>query len=168
MKNDINDIKEILQEESQQVKSDKELYNNLVKYLYNIFDSEIREDLLERGFIYFSYNDTRKDVCNELADTQEEYNYYFMNYEKALKQVKNFFKEDIKRINNEKCKCIKCENTININDNYCYICGFNQNTKIREKEKKEKKKHTIFGVNPILAMFMIPIVIFFDILDSTK
>lgn len=155
MKNDISDIKEILQEESQQVKSDKELYNNLVKYLYNIFDTEIRPDLLERGFLYFSYNSTRKEVCNDLAETQKEYNYYFMNYTKALKQVKSFFSEDIKRINIEIQAKKEIQNTLE--------------TQTRmQKTKREKKKHTIFGVNPVIAILLTPIILFFKVLDQTK
>ena len=172
MIDNLQDIKEILQEENTKEKTETELYNNLVRYLYNIFDNEIKEDLLERGFTYFSYNNVRKDICNEIAGTQEEYNYYFMNYEKALKKVKSFFQEDIKRIETETEKttyCIKCGEKITINDLFCYRCGSRQTipqTKIRTK--KEKKKHTIFGVNPIIAILLTPIILFFKVLDQTK
>lgn len=149
MKNDINDIKELLQEEKQQEKSDKELYNNLVKYLYNIFDSELEKDLLERGFIYFSYNDTRKNVCNELAGNQKEYNYYFMNYDKALKQVKSFFAEDLKRARKEQEEREKQEQEAG-------------------KEKKDKKSPLFFGIDLFLAIVLIPIILFFDVLEKTK
>ena len=172
MKNDINDIKTILQEEKTQEKTEKELFNNLVGHLYNIFNEEIRPDLLERGFQYFSYNKTRQEVCNDLAETQKEYNYYFMNYSKALKQVKNFFAEDIKRQKEEeksKAYCIRCGEKITINDKFCYKCGANQTAQEQKtRTKREKKKHTIFGVNPVIAILFLPLVLFFTALDHTK
>lgn len=143
MKNDVNDIKTILQEEREQERTKEELINILIKYLYNKIDNEIipeRADLLERAFIYFNYNDTRKEICNELAKTQKEYDLLFMNYEKALKQTKSFFNEDIKRINAEQM----------------------------QEEKEEKQKHTIFGINWLLAILLIPIILFFEVLDNTK
>ena len=143
MKNDVNDIKTILQEEKEQERTKEDLINSLIKYLYNKIDNEIipeRADLLERAFIYFSYNDTRKEICNELAKTQKEYDLLFMNYEKALKQTKSFFNEDIKRINVEQI----------------------------QEEKEEKQKHTIFGINWLLAILLIPIILFFEVLDNTR
>lgn len=152
MKNDINDIKTILQEEKERERTKDELVNLLIKYLYNIFDNDIRPDLLERGFVYFSYNDTRKEICNELASTQNEYNMLFTNYDKALKQVKSFFKEDMKRIDT----IYKEQNQLQENN---YKSNYIQ---------KEKHKKTIFGVNPILAIILAPVVLFFSILDNTK
>ena len=172
MIDNLQDIKSILQEEKTQEKTEKELFNNLIKYLYNIFDDKIRPDLLERGFLYFSYNNTRKEICNELAESQKEYNYYFINYNKALKQVKSFFAEDIKRINAEKEQtafCIKCGEKITINDEFCYKCGVNQTAQEQKtRTKREKKEHTIFGVNPIIVIIFFPIVLFFTALDNTK
>lgn len=144
MTDNLQDIKEMLQEEKKEEKTEKDLYNNLVKYLYNIFDNEIREDLLERGFSYFSYNSTRQEICNDLAESQQEYNYYFMNYTKALKQVKSFFAEDIERIKAEQ-----------------------EQTK-KQETKKERKKIKIFGVDLIIVIIFLPIILFFQVLDHTK
>ena len=172
MIDNLQDIKSMLQEEKAEEKTEKELFNNLIKYLYNIFDTEIKPELLARAFVYFSYNDTKKEVCNDLAESQKEYNFYFMNYEKALKKVKSFFQEDIKRIETEKEQtafCIKCGKKITINDKFCIKCGFCQEpTPKRTSTKKEKKKHTIFGVNPIIAILLTPIILFFQVLDQTK
>lgn len=152
MIDNLQDIKNIIQEEKKEEKTEKELYNNLVKHLYNIFDKEIKPELLERGFAYFSYNETRKEICNELAESQTEFNYYFMNYTKALKQVKSFFAEDIKRIDT----IYKEQNQLKENN---YKSNYIQ---------KEKHKKTIFGVNPILAIVLTPVILFFSILDNTK
>lgn len=153
MIDNLQDIKSILQEEKTQEKTEKELYNNLVKHLYNIFDTEIRSELLERGFRYFSYNDTRKEICNDLAESQKEYNFYFMNYTKALKQVKSFFTEDIKKINTIKQQEQEKEQE-KLQANY--------------KKPRERQKTTIFGVNPIIFILLAPVVLFFHILDQTK
>ena len=171
MKNDISDIKELLQEEKTQEKTEQELLNNLIKYLYNIFDEEIRSDLLIEGFKYISYNDTRKKICNELAESQKEYNFYFISYDKALKQVKNIFKEDIKRQKEEEKQtafCIRCGEKIKIYDNFCVSCGASQTIQKQTKTIKEKKKHTIFGVNPVVFLLFLPIVLFFQVLEQTK
>ena len=132
-------------------KKEEELYNKLVKYLYNIFDNELRPDLLERGFTYFGYNNVIKETCEELAENQEEYDYYFMNYHRALNHVKSFFIEDIKKMNAEK-----------------ELQNKQQQEKTEKKEQEEKKKFTIFGMNPILAILLAPIILFFDILDHDK
>ena len=156
MIDNLQDIKQLIETEKTQEKTEKELYNNLVGFLYNIFNEEIRADLLERGFQYFSYNKTRQEICNELAETQKEYNYYFMNYTKALKQVKSFFSEDIKRINAEQEERERQEQETM------------QKYKRTEKTKKQKQKHTIFGVNPLLMILFTPILLFFEVLDQTK
>lgn len=155
MIDNLQDIKEILQEEKKEEKNDKELYDNLVKYLYNIFNEEIRKDLLERGFIYFSYNKTRQEICNELAESQKEYNYYFMIYDKALKQVKKFFEGDIKELQNKE----KIEKQIEKKQE-------TQTIYITRKEKKEKRK--IFGVSPIIIILFFPIILFYLALESAK
>lgn len=153
MIDNLQDIKNIIQEEKKEEKTEKELYNNLVKYLYNIFDEEIKPELLDRGFTYFSYNETRKEICNELAESQTEFNYYFMNYTKALKQVKSFFTEDIKKINTIKQQEQEKEQE-KLQANY--------------KKPRERQKTTIFGVNPIIFILLAPVVLFFHILDQTK
>lgn len=153
MIDNLQDIKNIIQEEKKEEKTEKELYNNLIKYLYNIFDEEIRPDLLERAFIYFNYNNTRQEICNDLAESQKEYNFYFMNYTKALKQVKSFFTEDIKKINTIKQQEQEKEQE-KLQANY--------------KKPRERQKTTIFGVNPIIFILLAPVVLFFHILDQTK
>lgn len=151
MIDNLQDIKEILQEEKKEEKNDKELYNNLIKHLYNIFNEEIRPDLLERAFSYFNFNSTRQEICDDLAESQKEYDFYFMNYTKALKQVKSFFAEDIKRIKAEQEQQKKQETPAQT-----------------QRTKKERKKRTIFGVNPIIAIIFLPIVLLFEVLDSAK
>lgn len=174
MIDNIADIKNIMEQEQEQEKTEKELYNNLVKYLYNIFDTEIRADLLDRAFQYFSYNEIRKKTCNELAESQTQYNYYFMNYTKALKQVKSFFNEDIKREQeHEKNKafCIRCGAEITKNDFFCCYCGISQTiqeTPQKQRKQKQKQKHTIFGVNPVITILFLPLILFFAALDHTK
>lgn len=172
MIDNLQDIKELLQEEKTEEKTEQDLYNNLIEHLYNIFNEEIRPDLLERAFIYFNYNKTRQEVCNDLAESQKEYDFYFMNYTKALKQVKSFFAEDIKRQKEEeknKAYCIRCGGKISKTDNFCCWCGSCQEpTPARTRTKKEKKKHMIFGVNPVIAILFLPLVLFFTALDHTK
>ena len=172
MIDNITDIKNILEQDQEQEKTEKELFNNLVKYLYNIFDAEIRADLLDRAFQYFSYNETRKETCNKLAESQEQYNYYFINYTKALKQVKSFFNEDIKRLKEEeknKAFCIRCGGKISKNDFFCCYCGASQVIQeTPQKQRKQKQERGIFGVNPVITIIFLPLVLFFTALDHTK
>ena len=126
----------------------QELYNKLFEHLYNIFDTEVRKDLLERGFIYFSYNDTIKEVCTDLAENKKEYDYYILIYHDVLEHVKKYFIEDINRINYEKRQ-------------------IEERKAIKKSKKENKNKFTIFGVHPLVAILLFPIVIFFSVLDSS-
>lgn len=95
MKNDINDIKNMLEQEQEKARSEKELENELFITLYNFVKTY--KGLTNGALVYIGLIENREMICNAISKTQKEYQYLIINYEKIYNKIKQTFKEDARQ-----------------------------------------------------------------------
>lgn len=93
MKNDINEIKNILEEEQTRARTEQELTNELIKELILTMDeSNDKVTRLET----IQTKEFRESASQEIAKNQKEFDYLFINYDKAIAKIKKIYSQDIK------------------------------------------------------------------------
>lgn len=142
MKNDINDIKNMLEQEQEKARSEKELEQELFKNMF-LF-ANCYNNYIIGAIKYIGLSQNRSSFINMVARNNKEYTYLLMNYDKVYNKIKNTFKEDMHRAERQ------LQQT--------------QKTNI-----KRKKTHlTIFGVHWALVVFLFPVALLMILFDDLK
>ena len=95
MKNDINDIKSMLEQEQEKARNKKELENDLFITLYNFVKTY--KGYTNGALVYIEKTDNKEMICKAIAKNQEEYIYLIINYNKICNNIKKAFKEDARQ-----------------------------------------------------------------------
>lgn len=141
MKNDLNDIKNILETQETKARSKEELEQELFKNM--LYFCKNYANYIVGAIKFIGLTKNRDIFLNKTAKNQKEYDYLFMNYDKIHNKIKKVFQEDIKQ-EEQRQKIIA--------NNY----------------KQKKEPFTIFGIHWALVIFLFPVAMLMILLDDLK
>lgn len=95
MKNDINDIKNILETQETKARNKKELETELFKNMFNFVKSY--KGYTNGALLYLGIAENKEQFANITAKNQEEFNYLIYNYDKIYNKIKKYFEIDAKQ-----------------------------------------------------------------------
>ena len=100
MKNDLNDIKNILETQETKARNKKELEQELFKNMFNFVKSY--KGYTNGDLLYLGIAENKEQFANITAKNQTEFNYLIYNYDKIYNKIKKYFETDAKQELQEK------------------------------------------------------------------